>query len=83
MAVSGILDGKPVVISGVFNRHSREEYKEIIEKNGGKNSASISANTSFILAGEGMGPAKKAKALEYGITIMSEEDFLKLIGEDS
>jgi DNA ligase (NAD+) len=81
--VSGILDGKPVVISGVFNRHTREEYKEIIEKNGGKNSASISGNTAFILAGEGIGPAKKAKAHEYGIPIMTEEDFLKMIGEDS
>jgi DNA ligase (NAD+) len=80
---SGIsLAGKVIVISGVFVRHSRDEYKELIEKNGGKNSSSISGNTSFILAGENMGPSKKEKADELGIRLMSEEEFLKLIGEE-
>jgi DNA ligase (NAD+) len=81
--VSGILKGKTIVISGVFYRHTRDEYKEIIEKNGGKNSASISAGTSFVLAGENMGPAKKEKADALGIEIMSETEFLKLTGEES
>ncbi len=80
---SGKLDGKTIVISGVFQNHSRDEYKEIIEKNGGKNSSSISASTSFILAGENMGPAKKEKANELGVEILSEEEVLKLIGEES
>jgi len=71
-----------ILISGVFKGHSREEYKEIIEKNGGKNSTSLSGNTSFILAGEDMGPSKKAKASELGIPLVSESEFLKLIGED-
>ena len=78
----GSLSGKTIVISGVFNVHSRDEYKEIIEKNGGKNSSSISGNTSFILAGENMGPSKKEKADELGIPLIIEADFLKLIGED-
>jgi DNA ligase (NAD+) len=81
--VSDKLKGKTIVISGIFAAHSREEYKEIIEKLGGKNSTSISASTSFILAGENMGPAKKEKAIESGIQLMNEEEFLKLIGEDS
>lgn len=81
--VSNKLNGKTIVISGVFNKHSRDEYKEIIEKNGGKNSSSISGGTSFILAGENMGPAKKEKAIEFGVDIKSEEEFLKLIGEES
>ncbi len=74
-----LLSGKTIVISGVFKIHSRDEYKEIIEKNGGKNSSSISANTSFILAGENMGPSKKEKAEELGIQLMNEADFLKII----
>lgn len=73
------LSGKSIVISGVFTYHSRDEYKELIEKNGGKNVGSISAKTSFILAGENMGPAKLEKAQKLGITIVSEDDFLKLI----
>ena len=77
-----ILEGKTIVISGVFHKHTREEYKEIIENNGGKNSASISGNTSFILAGENMGPSKNEKAQELGVTLLSEEEFLKIIGED-
>jgi DNA ligase (NAD+) len=75
------LDGKTIVISGVFSKHSREEYKEIIEKNGGRNASSVSGNTSFILAGENMGESKKEKAEELGIPIMSEPDFIKLIGK--
>lgn len=73
------LAGKTIVISGVFTHHSRDEYKELIEKNGGKNVGSISAKTSFILAGENMGPAKLEKAQKLGIQIMSEEEFLTLI----
>jgi DNA ligase (NAD+) len=76
------LEGKIIVISGTFQEHSRDEYKEIIERNGGKNSASVSGNTSFILAGENMGQSKKEKADELGILMMSESEFLKLIGED-
>ncbi len=81
--VTNKLDGKTIVISGVFNKHTRDEYKEIIEKNGGKNTSSISGSTSFILAGENMGPSKKEKATEYGVTIITEEEFLILIGEES
>lgn len=73
------LDGQSIVISGVFAHHSRDEYKELIERNGGKNVGSISAKTSFILAGENMGPAKLEKANKLGVRIMSEEAFLKLI----
>ena len=73
------LEGKTIVISGVFSHHSRDEYKEIIEREGGKNSGSISKTTSFVLAGENMGPAKKEKCLKLGIPILSEDDFLKLI----
>ncbi|KAA6312274.1 hypothetical protein EZS27_036764, partial [termite gut metagenome] len=73
------LAGKSIVISGVFAHHSRDEYKEIIEKNGGKNSGSISAKTSFILAGDNMGPAKLEKAQKLKIKIMDEEEFLELL----
>ena len=73
------LAGQSIVISGVFAHHSRDEYKELIEKNGGKNVGSISAKTSFILAGENMGPAKLEKAHKLGIRIMSEDEFLALI----
>ena len=75
------LEGKTIVISGVFFKHSREEYKEMIENNGGKNSASVSGNTSFILAGENMGQSKKEKAEELGIAIITESDFLEIIGK--
>jgi DNA ligase (NAD+) len=68
-----------IVISGVFTQHSRDEYKEIIEKNGGRNSGSISAKTSFILAGENMGPAKLEKANKLGVKIMGEEEFLNFL----
>ena len=73
------LAGKSIVISGVFTHHTRDEYKEIIEKNGGKNVGSISKKTSFILAGDNMGPAKLEKANKLGVPILNEEDFLKLI----
>lgn len=73
------LAGLSIVISGVFTQHSRDEYKELIEKHGGKSVGSISAKTSFILAGENMGPAKLEKANKVGVRIMSEEEFLTLI----
>ncbi len=76
------LEGKVIVISGVFRMHTRDEYKELIEKNGGKNSTSISGSTSFILAGENMGPAKREKAEELGVQIINEAEFLKIIGEE-
>jgi DNA ligase (NAD+) len=73
------LAGQSIVISGVFTHHSRDEYKDIIERNGGKNVGSISTKTSFILAGENMGPAKLEKANKLGIKLMNEEEFLDLI----
>lgn len=75
------LEGKTIVISGTFSHHSREEYKEIIEREGGKNAGSISKKTSFVLAGENMGPAKLVKCQELGIPIVSEDEFLKMINE--
>ncbi|HEY5470587.1 MAG TPA: NAD-dependent DNA ligase LigA [Bacteroidales bacterium] len=76
------LNGKTIVISGTFNQHSRDEYKKIIEMNGGKNSTSVSGNTSFILAGDNMGQSKKEKAAELSVPLMNESEFLKIIGED-
>lgn len=76
-----ILQGKSIVISGVFSRHSRDEYKELIEKHGGKNVGSISKKTSFILAGDNMGPSKLEKARSLGIAIIDENEFLSMIGE--
>lgn len=73
------LKGQTVVISGTFSHHSRDEYKVLIEQHGGKNSGSISSKTSFILAGENMGPAKMEKAAKLGIRLMHEEEFLKLL----
>lgn len=78
-AASDRLAGKSIVISGVFEHHSRDEYKQIIEQNGGKNVGSISGKTSFILAGDNMGPSKLQKAEKLGIPIVSEEEFLKMI----
>ena len=75
------LKGKSIVISGVFNKHSRDEYKAMIEKNGGKNVGSVSKATSFILAGENMGPAKLEKAQKLNIPLMSENDFLAMLDE--
>ena len=73
------LEGKKIVISGVFQHHSREEYKAMIEHNGGKNLGSISKATSFILAGDNMGPAKLEKAQKLGIDIISEDQFLAML----
>ena len=78
-AQSDKLAGQSIVISGVFAHHSRDEYKLIIEQNGGKNVGSISGKTSFILAGDNMGPSKLEKANKLGIKIMSEDEFLELI----
>ena len=73
------LAGKSIVISGVFAHHSRDEYKDMIEKNGGKNVGSISKKTTFILAGENMGPSKLEKAEKLGIPIINEDEFLKML----
>lgn len=75
------LAGKQIVISGVFTHHSREQYKEMIEREGGRNVGSISKKTSFILAGDNMGPAKREKAEKLGIPLVSEDEFLKMTGE--
>lgn len=75
------LSGKSIVISGVFTHHSRDEYKELIEKNGGKNVGSISKKTSFILAGDNMGPSKLEKAEKLGIPIVTEDEFLELLAD--
>ena len=76
---SDILAGKTIVISGTFSLHSRDEYKEMIEQNGGKNSGSVTKKTSFILAGENMGPAKYEKAASLGVPIIDEHAFLEMI----
>lgn len=73
------LEGKSIVISGTFAHHSREEYKEMIEANGGKNVGSISKKTSFVLAGENMGPSKLEKCQKLGIPIISEDEFLEIL----
>lgn len=78
-AASDKLSGKTIVISGVFEKHSRDEYKAIIEQNGGKNSGSISGKTSFVLAGSNMGPSKLEKARSLGVPIVSETEFLEMI----
>ena len=75
------LKGLTIVISGTFSQHSREEYKSLIEKHGGKNSGSVSGKTDYILAGENMGPAKLEKAAKLGVKIIHEDEFLKLIEE--
>ena len=75
------LAGLSIVISGVFAHHSRDEYKSLIEKNGGKNVGSISSKTSFILAGENMGPSKLEKAQKLGIRILNENEFLQMLSE--
>ena len=76
---SNLLEGKSIVVSGVFAKHSRDEYKAMIEAHGGKNVGSVSKKTSFILAGENMGPEKRKKAESLGVEILTEEEFLKLI----
>lgn len=79
--VGTALEGKSIVISGTFAYHSRDEYKELIEREGGKNVGSISKKTSFVLTGENMGPSKREKCEKLGIPMVPEEEFLKMIGE--
>jgi DNA ligase (NAD+) len=74
------LSGLSIVISGTFSKHSRDEYKTLIEQNGGKNVGSVSAKTSFILAGENMGPEKLKKAENLGVKLVNETEFLAMIG---
>ena len=73
------LEGLTIVISGTFSKHSRDEYKTLIERNGGKNSSSVSGKTDYILAGDNMGPAKLEKARKLGVKIIHEEEFLEMI----
>lgn len=80
--VPQVLEGKTIVISGTFTEHSRDEYKQIIEDYGGKNSGSVSKKTDFILAGENMGPAKLEKARDLGVKLISEQDFLEMIKQE-
>ena len=82
-SATDILAGKTIVISGVFQKHSRDEYKAMIEQNGGKNTGSISAKTSMVLAGENMGPSKLQKAEKLGIRIINEDEFLEMIGRNN
>jgi DNA ligase (NAD+) len=77
-AISHQLDGMSIVISGTFSQHSRDEYKALIEAHGGKNVGSVSKKTSFILAGENMGPEKLKKAEALGIRLVTEEEFLEM-----
>lgn len=79
---STLLQGQTIVISGTFTHHSREDYKKIIEAHGGKTAGSISKKTSFVLAGEAMGPSKREKAAQLGIPLLTEEEFLQKINED-
>ena len=78
---SEVLKGLVFVISGTFSKHSRDEYKEMIERYGGKNTGSVSGKTNFILAGENMGPSKLEKATKLGVKIINEEEFLRMIEE--
>jgi DNA ligase (NAD+) len=77
-----LLNAKRFVVSGVFTKFSRNELKRSIEDNGGKVVSSISRKTDYIIAGENMGPSKKSKAEQLGIPIISEDDYLKMIGGD-
>lgn len=78
--VSSVLNEKSIVISGKFLKYSRDQLKEIIEANGGKNTGSVTGNTDYLVAGENMGPSKLEKAKTQGVKILSENEFLKLIG---
>jgi DNA ligase (NAD+) len=78
-SVEGVLTGKTVVVSGVFSSFSRDEMKELIEQNGGKSGSSISSKTDFLVAGENMGPSKLKKAVDLGVKILSEDEFVKLL----
>ena len=80
--VSNTLEGKIFVVSGVFEKFSRDELKKAIEDNGGKVGSSISAKTNFVVAGDNMGPAKLEKANQLGISIISEFEFEKMINND-
>ncbi|MFY7668012.1 MAG: NAD-dependent DNA ligase LigA [Crocinitomicaceae bacterium] len=77
--LSAKLEGKTVVVSGTFETFSRDELKELIDRNGGKNGASVSGNTDYLVAGANMGPAKLKKATDLGVEIISEDEFIKLI----
>ena len=79
--ISNILANKIVVVSGTFQSFSREELKELIELNGGKNGSSISKKTDFLIAGENMGPAKLKQATELNIQLLNEDEFIKLISQ--
>lgn len=81
--VGNSLEGKSIVISGTFSRHSREEYKDLIESNGGKNVGGISKKTTFVLAGENMGPSKYEKCLKLGIPLVGEDEFLEMLAPHS
>ena len=76
---SNRFEGKTFVVSGVFSSFSRDELKQTIEDNGGKNVGSISAKTTYVVAGENMGPAKLEKATKLGVTILSEQDFIEML----
>jgi DNA ligase (NAD+) len=78
---SNVLDGKICVISGTFDTFSRDELKELIELNGGKLGSSVSVKTNFLIAGANMGPAKLQKATDLGVTLLSENDFIKMISQ--
>ena len=78
---SNTLSGLSIVISGTFEKHSRDEYKSLIEQHGGKNTSSVSAKTDYILAGANMGPAKLEKAQKLGVKVINETEFLTMIGE--
>ena len=81
LPLSNIFEGKSFVVSGVFENHSRDEIKGLVEKYGGKNSSSISSKTGYVIAGENMGPSKKTKAEKLGIPVINEEDFLAMINK--
>jgi DNA ligase (NAD+) len=80
--VSSVLEGKIFVVSGVFEKFSRDDLKKAIEDNGGKVGSSISAKTNFVIAGDNMGPAKLEKASQLKVPIISEDDFLGMIGNE-
>ena len=81
LPTSDLLAGKSIVVSGVFNKVSRKELKDLIEKHGGKSVGSVSAKTSYLVAGENMGPSKLEKAEKLEVDIINEDEFLNLIGK--
>jgi DNA ligase (NAD+) len=74
-----VLEGKSFVISGIFTHHTRDELKKLIDKNGGKNTSSISKKTTYLIAGDNMGPSKREKAEKLDISIISENEFIDLL----